>query len=105
MKYKGLWMQPIIGGAIAFARPRPLTIVVLPIISESSKMARTPYSLCEGVSLTGPPTLTKLRDFLLPFAEPACCPWSLRWSEPQFPCQQNQVVCDVDVIEGFREAG
>src|SRR6266403_4590375 len=55
MKHKGLWMQSIIGGAVAFATPRPLTIVVLPIISESSKMARVPYSLCEGVSLKGLP--------------------------------------------------
>src|SRR5258708_14651199 len=55
MKHKGLWMQAIIGGAVAFATPRPLTIVVLPIIRESSKMARTPYNLCEGASLTGPP--------------------------------------------------
>ena len=49
--------------------------------------------------------MTKLRDCLLPFAEPACSPWSLRGSEPQFPSQKNQVVCNVDVIERFREAG
>src|SRR5437667_1949705 len=49
--------------------------------------------------------MTKLRDCLLPFAEPARSLWGLRGSEPQFPSQQNQVVCDVDVIEGFREAG
>src|SRR5260370_19991757 len=49
--------------------------------------------------------MTKLRDCLLPFAEPARGPWGFRGSVLQFPSQQNQVVCDVDVIEGFREAG
>src|SRR5438034_413999 len=50
-------------------------------------------------------SMTKLRDSLLPFAEPACSPRGLRGSEPQFPSQQNQIVCDIDVIEGLREAG
>ncbi len=49
--------------------------------------------------------MTKLRDCLLPFAEPACGPWGLRRNEPQFPGQQNQVICNVDVIARFREAG
>jgi hypothetical protein len=75
------------------------------IVSATSKMAPSPYSLCEGVSFTGLPSMTKLRDCLLPFAEPASSPWGFRGSEKQFPSQQNQVVCDVDVIEGFREAG
>src|SRR5690348_16150263 len=49
--------------------------------------------------------MTKLRDCLLPFAEPVCGPWGLHGSELQFPSQQNQVVCDVDVIERFHEGG
>ena len=75
------------------------------IVSATSKMAPSPYSLCEGVSFTGPHSMAKLRDCLLPFAEPARSPWRLRGSEPQFSSQQNQIVCDVDVVEGLREAG
>src|SRR5713101_3605481 len=75
------------------------------IVSATSKMAPRPYSLCEGVSFTGLHSMAKLRNRLLPFAEPARSPWRLRGGEPQFLSQQNQVVCDVDIIEGFREAG
>jgi hypothetical protein len=74
-------------------------------VSATNKMAPSPYSLCEGVSFTGPHSTAKLRDYLLPFSEPACSPWRLRGSELQFPSQQNQIVCDVDVVEGLREAG
>src|SRR5229473_1982709 len=49
--------------------------------------------------------MMKLRDRLLPFAEPTGSPWGLLRSELQFASQQNQIVCDVDVIKGFREAG
>src|SRR5579863_4441471 len=48
--------------------------------------------------------MMKLRDGLLPFAEPARSPWGLLRSKLQFVSQQNQIVGDVDVIEGFREA-
>ena len=45
-----------------------------------------------------------MRDRLLPFAEPGCSPWSFCRGKLQLPSQQNQVVCNVDVVEGFREA-
>ena len=48
--------------------------------------------------------MTKLRDFLLPLAEPGCRSWRLRWSEPQLLGQQNQIVRDVDVVDGFGAA-
>src|SRR5260370_7186502 len=72
------------------------------IVIATSKMAPSPYSLCEGVSFTGLPLMAKLRDCLLPFAEPARSPWRLRGSEPQFPSHQNQHVCDADVVEAPR---
>src|SRR5919108_727464 len=75
------------------------------ITSDASKMAPSPYSLCDDVSFTGLPySMTKLRDFLLPFIEPCRGSWCFRWSEPQFPSQQNHVFCDINVVEGFREA-
>src|SRR5580692_6369608 len=48
--------------------------------------------------------MMKLRDCLLPFAEPTGSPRGLLRSELQFASQQNQIVGDIDVIEGFREA-
>ncbi len=45
-----------------------------------------------------------MRDCFLPFAAPARSSWRLRGSEPQFPSQKNQIVCDVDVVERFRKA-
>src|SRR5260370_7009346 len=75
------------------------------MVIATSKMAPSPYSLCEGVSFTGLHPIANLRNPLLPFADPARSPWRLRGGEPQFLSQQNQVVCDVDIIEGFREAG
>src|SRR5271165_6118966 len=49
--------------------------------------------------------MTKLHKCLLPFAEPVCSPWGLRGSELQFPSELKQIVRDIDVVEGFREAG
>src|SRR6202790_1515461 len=48
--------------------------------------------------------MMKLRDCLLPFSEPTGSPWGFLRSEFQFASQQNQVIGDIDVIEGFREA-
>src|SRR5271166_2888045 len=49
--------------------------------------------------------MLKLCDCLLPFAEPTGSPWSLLRSELQFASQQNQIVSDIDIVEGFRKAG
>src|SRR5215470_16470928 len=45
--------------------------------------------------------VTKLRDCWLPIAKPDGSPWCLRRSQSQFPSQQNQIIGDVDVVEGF----
>jgi hypothetical protein len=49
--------------------------------------------------------MTKLHECLLPFAEPVCSPRGLRGSELQFLSELKQIVRDIDVVEGFREAG
>src|SRR5580765_317320 len=46
-------------------------------------------------------TVTMLPDCGLPFREPARGPRGFRGGKVQFPCQLNQVVGDVDVIEGL----
>src|SRR5215472_1227710 len=46
-----------------------------------------------------------MRNSLLPLAEPCRGTRCLCRSKPQFPSQYNQVVCNVDVVEWFGEAG
>jgi hypothetical protein len=61
--------------------------------------------LCESVVSRATSLMAKLRDCSLPLIEPARSPWRLRGSEPQFASKQNQIICDIDVVEAFRETG
>src|SRR2546422_1203284 len=74
------------------------------IVSVTSMIAPSPYSLYEGESFTALPHTDAGARLLVPLTEPCRSSPRLCRSDPQFARPLTHIVCDVDVAEGFSEA-